>query len=382
MSIRILHCIPSMEATSGGPTRALIEICKATMWAQPGAHITIATTEHRMMPAESHRLREELGAVELQLFPQIGRHTSNISPSLFRWCWKNAREFDVIHIHALLHPISTLCAVIARLKKVPYIVRPLGTLSEYAFKHRRSLLKNLYYTLLDSRTVSKAEKVHFTTQLEMQKSSRPNVREKSVVIPIPFTQEPGPESLGTHESTILFIGRLDPVKGLENLIKAFASIKPTTQDLRLVIAGSGQAQYEMKLRHLVSSMGLTNEIEFPGFVDGDRKLSLMRQAIVFVLPSHHENFGLSAVEAMASGLPTIVTRDVDLWPDIEQSNAGLVVERSSPQIAAALSTLINDKETRSTMGKNAAALVRDRYSYNIVGDKLLAMYHSAIKGGI
>ena len=378
--MRVLHCIPSMWSGSGGPTRALVEICRATRAADPAVQLTVATTGLGMTEEWLRALRADLPPdVDIRLFPQVGARTWNLSWPMARWCWANLRRYDVLHVHAVLNPISSMSAWIARRRRVPYVLRPLGSMSTYTFSYRRSLVKRLYYGLIDSRTVRGAACLHFTTQQELTKASRLGFRTRTRVIPIPYERTGQVQRSPGGEPAILFLGRLDPVKGLDVLLPAFAQVRREVPDARLVIAGSGTKSYEAQLKQRVSQLGLTGSVEFPGFVEGAQKEALLERAALFVLPSHQENFGLAAVEAMAVGLPVIVTKGVDLWPEVQQADAGLAVEQDVAQLAPAMTRLLRDPEARQRMGRNGAALVRDKFSYQAVGRVLLEMYTEAVE---
>ena len=378
--MRVLHCIPSMEASSGGPARALVEMCRATKLVAPDTQISIATTDHGMTPPWLESLRSSLPEdVDLRLFSQLGRHTLSISLPLFWWCWRAAPSYDILHIHAALHPISSGCALIARRKRKPYVVRPHGTLSPYTFSHRRSLLKRLYYTLVDSKTISGAAVLHFTTEQELVKASRLGLTTRTKVVPIPFAGTNGQGGPGRDVHTLLFVGRLHPVKGLETLLPALAKVKEELIGVKLVIAGSGPKGYERSLRQLATHLGVTDAVQFAGFVEGSHKDALLQRAAVFVLPSHQENFSLAAVEAMAAGLPVVVTKGCDLWPEVEKGAAGLVVEQDVEHLAGALVHLLRDDAARRTMGEKGVELVKHRFSHQVVGEALVTMYQEALE---
>lgn len=377
--MRILHCIPSMWAGSGGPARALVEICRAVKQADPTVEIAIATTRFGLDRDGERSLRASLpGDVELHVFSEKGAGTWNISPALWRWTWSAAPTYDALHIHAIFNPISTGCGWIARRRNKPYILRPLGTLSPYTFSSGKASLKRTYYALLESRNVAGAAALHFTAKQEWEKASRLRLPPRARIIPLPYTGPARTFERNDGEQTFLALGRLHPVKGLEMLLQAFSSIRQRLPEARLVIAGSGEPRYEAGLRRLANDLGLSGRVEFAGFVAGEEKQRLLERATVFVMPSYQENFGMAAVEAMAAGLPVILTKGVDLWPDVESYEAGLVVDHDAGALAAAMERAIGDAALRAAMGRNGAALVKAHYSHEVVGRALIDMYRDVI----
>jgi len=122
-------------------------------------------------------------------------------------------------------------------------------------------------------------------------------------------------------------------------------------------------------------------VDLPGFISGSYKRQHLEEAAVFVMPSVHENFGMGVVEAMGAGLPVVVSRGVQIWPEIESAGAGLVVEPKCPEaLARALLSVLSDEKKRRTMGRLARRLVETEYSPTRVGAALRQLYRSASEG--
>ncbi len=184
---------------------------------------------------------------------------------------------------------------------------------------------------------------------------------RPVVVPLifdlaPFRSLPGPERAReaypqafAGKLTILFVGRLHEIKRIELLLAAVALLDDL--DVRVVIAGAGEPGYERALKARAEALGIGSRTTFAGFVSGDDKVSLYESADVFVLPSHHENWGFVAFEALACGTPVITTRDVISWPELERSAGALIVEPDAEAFARALRELHGDRERRAAMGE-------------------------------
>jgi glycosyltransferase involved in cell wall biosynthesis len=100
----------------------------------------------------------------------------------------------------------------------------------------------------------------------------------------------------------------------------------------------------------------------------------LRDAELFVLPSYAENFGLAAVEAMAAGLPLVISNKVNIWRELEQAGAGLVVECDAHALAGAMRKLLENREVAKNMGEQGRRLVRQRFSCEVVAREMLGLY--------
>ena len=130
-----------------------------------------------------------------------------------------------------------------------------------------------------------------------------------------------PEAQGKR--LVLFLSRLHSKKGCDLLLRAFASVLANDPSWRLVMAGPGSDDYVVKLKNIARQLGIANSVSWPGMLEGDAKWGAFRVADVFCLPSHQENFGLAAAEAMACGCPVLVSDQVNIVSEIIASAAGM-----------------------------------------------------------
>jgi glycosyltransferase involved in cell wall biosynthesis len=146
---------------------------------------------------------------------------------------------------------------------------------------------------------------------------------------------------------------------------------------RLVIAGEGHAAYVTRLRLLAGAGEGRSRIEFAGWIDGARKAALLAEASLFVLPSHQENFGLSIVEALAAGVPAIVTPGVNLAGDIAAASAGWVVDRNVAALTETMRVAMKDDSDRARRGR-AGRSFADRYRWAVIGRQLSRCYEDTV----
>ena len=179
------------------------------------------------------------------------------------------------------------------------------------------------------------------------------------------------------KETILFLGRLHPKKGLDILTKAFAEIAHTRSNVHLVIVGPDEVGYRSKMQQELQNRGAASMATFTGPLGGRDKLAAFSAADIFVLPSYSEVLGLTVIEAMACGLPVIISRQC-YFPEVAEANAGLVIDTDPTQLAQALLRLIGEPQLRRDMGKRGQALVSQRYTWDKVADQMQQLYQMAL----
>ena len=173
---------------------------------------------------------------------------------------------------------------------------------------------------------------------------------------------------------VLFLSRLDAKKGLDLLLPAFAILRRQVPDVTLVVAGTGDADFVSGLKAQAAALGIASEIVWPGFLEGEDKQAVFADADLFVLPSYSENFGIAVVEAMAAGLPVIVSDQVAIHREIAQARAGVAVACDITQLSDALARLLSDSTLCRSMCEDGRALVRQNYGSQSVVRKLIGVY--------
>lgn len=305
-----------------------------------------------------------------------------VSPGFARWIFRHVRDYDLVHIHALFSFTSVAAAWAARWAGVPYVVRPLGTLNQYGVTQRRPWLKRLSLTLVEGPIMRHAATVHFTAEAERVAAESLGIPLRGVVIPLGMEPVPQGEAavlLARFPAfkncrLLLFLSRLDPVKNVEGLLRAFSSSANEWPDTRLVIAGGGEAGYVAGLKKLAVDLGLADRVVWLGHIEGEQKAAALAAAQVFVLPSFSENFGIAAAEALMAGLPCVLGKGVAIAGEVAEAGAGVATSPEPEAIAQALREILTDDDRRIEMGRRAAALARERYSLDAMGARLHELY--------
>jgi glycosyltransferase involved in cell wall biosynthesis len=146
-------------------------------------------------------------------------------------------------------------------------------------------------------------------------------------------------------------------------------------DAVLVIAGAGDEAFVDELRQSAARLKIDSRMILTGFLSGQEKLAAFAAASMFALPSYSENFGIAAVEALASGLPCVISDQVGIASDVTEFEAGLVVPCRVPELAAALTRMMSEPQLRSRTGANARRLAIRRFSTQAMTESLVRLYN-------
>lgn len=375
--MRILHVVPTYIPAwrYGGPIQSVHGLCKAL--AARGHAVEVATTNvdgdgDSAVPLDTP---VELDGVRVHYFPSTLLRRLYFSPPMRRFLEDAIPRCDIVHTHSVfLWPTNT-AASLARAHRTPYVLSPRGMLVRELIGRRNSLLKKGWIRLFEQRNVAEAAAVHVTSALEAADLLRLGLApQRTLEIPNGVDQ-PSPSTPFDEASQplpprfVLFLGRISWKKGLDRLVDAMAAVP----GMALVIAGPDDEQLRPTLERKAAALGIADRVSFLGFVHGDAKQRLLSRAAIVALPSHSENFGNSVLEAMAHGVPVVVTPEVGLAQFIQETGSGLVARGDTPDFARALRVLAEDAELRGRMSRCAAAAAL-RYSWAAIAERMEAEY--------
>lgn len=375
MTLRVLHVIPSVAARDGGPSAAIGPMCAALR--ARGVEASILSTD-----------ADGPGSLDVPLGqPTTWRDTPAIffrrdvsvafkySRGLARWIRAHVDSFDLVHIHAVLSHAPLAAAAACRTTAVPYVVRPVGTLTTWSLA-QKPWRKRVLLAAGGRRMLKGAAALHYTSAEERDETERQLAPPRGVVIPLGIEMpDVDPTVIAGRDEDLYMVcvSRLHPVKRLELLIDAFAAQPPQTRGRwRLLIAGDGDPSYRRSLEARAASTGI-NSIRFLGWVTGAEKQALLAGASLFALPSQHENFGVSVLEAMAAEVPVVISREVGLSGAVAAADAGWVIDAGPQSLTAALAAAMTDASARAVRA-NAARRLAEHYSWATVAERIEAMY--------
>jgi glycosyltransferase involved in cell wall biosynthesis len=381
--VKVLHVIPAIAPRYGGPSQAILGMCRAL--ANEGVEVLIATTD----ADGRHRLQVECGTetsyagVPTIFFARQWSESFQYSRPLAAWLNANVARFDVVHIHAIFCHPCLAAARAAQRHGVPYIVRPLGTLDPWSLR-QKPLRKQLFLRLVGQRMLDGAAAIHYTAEAEKHTVETTLGVDRGVVVPLGVDEQ---HFVNARDSNleiskriaadgpyVLSLGRLHPVKGLELLIQTFLSATDTIdlRHWRLVIVGDGDTAYARHLEQL--GRGVDNRVRFTGWLNGKNKMAVLQGASLFAAPSHHENFGVAAVEAMACGVPLLISPHYGLAQEVDAAGAGWISRANASAMTEVLGRALRDSSERARRGLAARELARSRFSWSGVAAQLRQLY--------
>jgi len=412
--MRILQIIPSISLVYGGPSQMVLGLSAAL--AAKNIDVTIITTDSNgdigQLPLDVP-LNEPIqqNGYQIIYFRCYPWRRYKFSFSLLQWLNENARQFDLAHIHALFSPVTTVAATIARYHKLPYIMRPCGMLDP-ADLQKKKRLKQIYATLLERPNLAGAAAIHFTSKEEAKISERfgldctgkmpvlqdldctgkmPVPRDldctgkmpvpRDLVIPLGVTAGLFPKRLRESQvPIILFMSRIEPKKGLDLLIPALEIILGSGIEFHFILAGSNpqNADYETQIKVQIHNSRLAKYTTITGFVSGDLKVELLTKADLFVLPSYYENFGIAVAEAMAAGLPVVISDRIHIAEDIQQAEAGWVGPLEVGAIANSIKSALLNPQERQRRGLNGKEYAKKHYNWEAIAQQTIDAYQQIL----
>jgi glycosyltransferase involved in cell wall biosynthesis len=388
--MRILQIVPSISLIYGGPSQMVLGLAPAL--AKAGVKVTVITTDSNGDNGQAPLdvpLNQPVAqdGYEIIYFRCAPFRRYKFSLDLLKWLNHHAHDFDLAHIHALFSPVSSAAATICRQKNLPYILRPLGTLDP-ADLRKKQQLKNLYVAMIEHANLAGAAAVHFTSTQEAKISERFGVKTKDLVIPLgvnpPILANEDVRShwgISKDKPVILFMSRIDPKKGLELLIPALEELLTAGYDFHFVLAGTNpqDPSYEDKIKTQIANSSLRSHTTITGFVTGVAKASLLQTADLFVLPSYYENFGIAVAEAMVAGTPVVISDQVHIYQQVEDSASGWVGTTDTQSLVELLKQALSNPAERQRRGENARNYALENFSWQAIALQMIQAYKSITK---
>jgi glycosyltransferase involved in cell wall biosynthesis len=379
--MRILDIVSTVDPAQGGPIEGVKQHARLTR--ERGLVSEVASLDD---PAASYVA--DFPEVLHALGPSLaitGLGTYGYAPRLGAWLAANAAGYDAVIVHGLWQYQTLAVWRALRRTRVPYYVFPHGMLDPwfrraYPVKHAK---KWVYWQAIERSVLRDARAVLFTCEEErlLAQSSFRSYRAREAVVGFGTAATQGnPErELDAFlrafpglrgKRLLLFLSRLHPKKGCDNLIASIAEVARRDPELRLVMAGPDQVGWQGELAARARELGVGERIAWTGMLTGDAKWGAYRAAEAFVLPSHQENFGIVVAEALACGVPVLISDKVNIWREIAAAHAGLVGDDTTAGTTALLSAWLDtDRDTRRRMCLNARQCFRQHFDLHTAIDR-------------
>lgn len=373
--LRVLQVAPAFFPATywGGPTVSVFHLCNG-LAREPGVNLKVLTTD-TSGPRGVDRLTEnEKRPEQYSGYPvYFCRKLAGVdfTPAVWRHVWRHVAWADVVHLNSVYTSTTLPTLVAARFLRKPLVWSPRGALQRWSGS-RKPWLKGVWN--LSCRMLLRREwtRIHGTSDEEAVESSDRLAGMRSFVVPN-GVEAPGDCPQRDWRAggilRILFLGRLDPKKGIENLLRALPLLEPGTATLE--ICGGGDPAYEATLRRVASGLGVFDRVRFRGHVEGDQKASAYRSADVCVVPSYTENFAMVVAESLVHGTPVIASTGTP-WRELQEKGAGWWVPNDPASLSAALD-LARGADLAS-MGQKGRNWMIAKFSWQSVARRMLAQY--------
>jgi len=298
----------------------------------------------------------------------------DIAPGLLFRLFGMIRRADVVHINGVYSFTTIPTLAVCRLMKKPVAWSTMGALQRWHGTTRKAV-KVVWERICNSFCEPGRVLMHVTSEEEKVESLAKIPRASALIlrngIDIPKLDRDREEDRSSA-LRLLYLGRLHPIKGVENLLRALILVK---SDVRLAICGEGDAEYEAHLRAMVSELGLTGVVRFHGRVDGELKEQHFREADLCIAPSFKEAFCTVVLESLARSVPVIASRGVP-WERVEEMGCGLWVSNEPQELAGAIDR--SAKLSLAEMGRRGRAWMEQDFSWPGVASEMIAEYERMI----
>jgi glycosyltransferase involved in cell wall biosynthesis len=376
-ALRVLHVTPFFAPAFvyGGLPESAYQFARHL--ARAGATVRVLTTDANgwgtRLDAAAMRSYAHRDNIEVRYCARVARQSMSLE--LLGALAESMRWADVVHLHAAYSfpTIPTLLA--ARLLERPVVWTPHGALQRWSGS-RRVGLKSLWEKVCIA-VASRELVIHLTSADEVAETrarlprARIGLILNGVEIPPSLHREPRGERL-----RLGFVGRLDPKKGIENLLAAGRILKERGGPaFSLAIAGSGSNEYEAQIRREIDRLALGNEVAMLGDIRGEQKQRMFEQTDVVVVPSFTENFAIVVAEALAHGAAVIASTGTP-WKEVGRKGCGLWVANYPASIADAIAKI--DSMPVAEMGERGRRWMATDFSWEKCASEMLALYKSML----
>jgi glycosyltransferase involved in cell wall biosynthesis len=361
--IKVTHFLGSLNPDSGGPPPAVLGLCSGLV--ARGVDPWLLVHSPGNIPQDKSFSILELSTKGTYFFKQktISQVLRQIQPA-------------IVHDHALWEPSNHRVASQCRRLNIPRVITIHGMLEPWALKQKR-LKKQLALKLYQMHDLETARCLHATSESEAEQLRNLGLRLPIMIIPngidIPTTLNYESKSRDFHSSKrALFLSRVHPKKGLRNLVKAWAIVRPSNWIMEIV--GMDSEGHRKEIEDEVERNGLSSSFVFKGPLHDKDKWEAYCRADLFVLPTFSENFGMVIAESLGVGVPVITTRGAP-WKELLSHNCGWWIDIGVAPLVEALTaaTRLSDTE-RTEMGMRGQKLIQARYSLSKVADDMKSAY--------
>lgn len=385
--LRICQVVASINENIGGPAYSVTNLAQALYQHNISSHLFTLDyqQEGRQIIFDDITLHSEPAT-------KIARYLRGFQPSASNYLSQlAATKLDLIHNHGLWMFPNLYAREAAVRNKLPLVISPRGMLESWSLNNSW-YKKWLAWILYEQKNLSSAIAFHATSAEEVNSIRRLGYKQPIALLPngitIPSLEERYNREILirlfpeiANKKWLLFLSRIHPKKGLDNLLLVWKSIVKKFPEWHLIIAGSDLIGYQEKLKILVEDLHLKENVTFTGMLSGQEKFSALSNADLFVLPTHSENFGIAVAESLAYSVPVITTKGAP-WQDLQRYECGWWIEDNQEALKVALLEAMQiSHQERQAMGLKGRNLMQTKYSWNSIAKEMASVYRWILGGG-
>lgn len=366
--MNICHVVESLDPAAGGPARSVPSLGAAVH--EAGANVQLYINKK----SGQNEAGQATAKNHLPVYPiqQLNKAVQAFSAT--------KQKNTIIHSHGIWLPLNHHASVTAKRRTVPLIISPRGMLEPWARSYR-SWKKAIAWNLYQRRDLGAASVLHATSVQEAKNLQALGLNIPIVIIANGVDAHAKAETVEhrNNQKTALFLSRIHPIKGLINLVRAWAEVRP--DNWQVIVAGPDEDGYQKEVEHELQRYTLSDAFKFIGSVSDQDKWQHYASADLFILPSHSENFGIVVAEALASGTPVITTTGTP-WEELKIHSCGWWIDIGVAPLAEAIRQATQlPPEERRVMGLRGRALIKQNYSWDTIGKEMFSVYEWMIRGG-
>ncbi len=360
--MKLLQIVPTIDNEATGPSYSVVRLCDELVGQGAGLELcTLRAAPRQRIPAYNK---------EFACFEPARR--LGISPAMKHYVIHGPQQYDIVHVHSIWMMPGIYGAAAAARRGVPLITAPRGSLSRAALA-TGTRLKPLFWHLLLRRALARTQLFHATCDAEATDIRNMGFRQPVAIIPngvdVPDIRR-APAATGR---TLLYLGRIHPIKGLPMLLEAWRSLSMRHPEWSLDIVGPGDPAHVREIRQLAASLGL-QRIRFHEPAFGADKWRHYAAADLFVLPTTSENFGMTIAESLACGTPVVTTRGAP-WAGVVTERCGWWCDIGTAPLHDALASAMSlSRPVLETMGQNGRDWMRRDFSWQGIAARMLQSY--------
>ncbi|OUL30817.1 glycosyltransferase [Nostoc sp. 106C] len=385
--LRVCQVVASINENIGGPAYSVTNLAQALYQHNISSHLFTLDyqQEGKQIIFDDINLHSEPAT-------KLARYLRGFQPSASSYLSHlAATKLDLIHNHGLWMFPNLYAREAAVRNKLPLVISPRGMLESWSLNNSW-YKKWLAWILYEQKNLSSATAFHATSTEEVNSIRTLGYKQPIALIPngvsLPsLNEQPSRQILIqsfpelANKKWLLFLSRIHPKKGLDNLLIVWQNIAKKFPEWHLIIAGSDLIGYQEKLEILVENLHLKERVTFTGMLSGQEKFSALSNADLFVLPTHSENFGIAIAESLAYGVPVITTKGAP-WQDLQNYGCGWWIEDNQEALKLALLQAMQiSAQERQAIGLKGRNLMQTKYSWNSIAKEMANVYRWILGSG-